>query len=75
LASVKGAVFVTEQFAFQKIVGQRAAVHRDEGVVAARTEIMQRSCGEFLAGAGLALDQHRRVHAGDAADDAQRLPE
>jgi hypothetical protein len=36
---------------------------------------MQRSCGEFLAGAGLALDQHRRVHAGDAADDAQRLAE
>src|SRR5271165_4362834 len=50
-----------EQLAFEKPGGHGRIVHLDEIAVAARTEFMNRARYDFLAGAGLAREQHGRV--------------
>ena len=69
------AALVAEQFAFEQIVGQRAAIDRNKREFVAGTEIMQRARRELLAGPGIALDQHCGIDAGNPFDDPQRLAE
>ena len=71
----EGAALMTKQFAFKQRVGQCAAVHRREGEIAAAAEIVQCARGQFLAGAGLALDQRRRVDVAKTLDEPQSLTE
>jgi flagellar biosynthesis anti-sigma factor FlgM len=66
---------VSEQFGFEQVVGQRAAVHGNQGSVPSRPGQVQRGGGQFLAGAGFARDQDRGTAAahhidqvGDPAD-------
>ncbi len=54
----EGAPHVAEQLRFEQCFGNRAAVERDEPIVAPRTVVVQRPGRELLAGAGLAGDQH-----------------
>src|ERR1700686_4021669 len=52
---------MSEQLAFEKPGGHRRTVHLDEISVAARTEFMNRTSYDFLAGAGLAREQYGRA--------------
>ena len=67
----EGAGLVAEQFAFQQLRRDCRGVQRHERLVRARRFAVQRARDQFLAGAGLAGDQHveRRLrHAADAAE-------
>ena len=55
---------MAEQLALQQVLGERAAVDADERAVAARAELVDRLGDQFLAGAGLAQEQHRGVGLG-----------
>ncbi len=70
------ALLATEQFAFQQFVGQRAAILDHERLAGTAGPIVNGARQQFLAGAGLAGDQHRNVEIGGAAakldDIAQR---
>ena len=64
---------VTEQLALEERRRHRGAVDRDERLLAARRQVVERARDELLAGAALAGDQHGRVAVGDAADQLDRL--
>ena len=52
---------MAEQFAFQKPGRDGGAVDLDQGAFAAPAEMMNRASDQFLARAGFALDQDRRI--------------
>ncbi len=57
-----------EELGLQQRLGDRAAVDRDEGAVAAVAAGVQGARHQLLAGAGLAAHQHRRHAAGHLGD-------
>ncbi|MCY1233227.1 hypothetical protein D9M72_457600 [compost metagenome] len=57
----EGALLVAEQFGLEQAVGNRAAVDRDERLVGARAVGVDHLGHQLLAGAALAVDQHRQV--------------
>ncbi len=59
----EAALDVAEELAFHQFRGNRAAVDRHEGLFGARTQIVDQPGGEFLAGAGIAADEHRGLAA------------
>ena len=59
---------MAEQLAFEQRLRQRPAVERDERGVAPRAVLVDRQRRKTLAGAGLALDQHRHVGGRQVAD-------
>ena len=60
----EGALLVAEQFAFQQLCRDRPAVDWHEWRVATLGVVMQITRNHFLAGAGLAEDQHAGVGVG-----------
>ena len=57
------ALSVTEQFALGQVLGNRAAMHGDEGVMPTLLiERMNRAREDLLAGSGLALQRERSCH-------------
>src|SRR5690606_36096431 len=64
------ALLVAEQLALEQRLGDRRAVHDDEGRRAARAELVHGARHELLAGAALARDQHVGARAGYALDRA-----
>ncbi len=54
----EGACLVAEQLALDQRLGQAAAIERHEMLPAARAVVVQAARHQFLAGAGLAVDQH-----------------
>ena len=58
----EGAADMAEQFGLEQLIRQGAAVHCHEGPAPA-TGLVGVAGQQFLAGAGLALDQHRHAHA------------
>ena len=67
------AFFVAEQFAFQKLFGNRGAVHREERLFAAVAVMINRAGDEFLAGAAFAGDERGGVGGGNLADEFEHL--
>ena len=61
--SGEGAAHVAEELAFDELLGDRRAVHRDEGAVRSAREPMDLTRNELLAGAVLARDEDARVGA------------
>ncbi len=57
----EGALLVAEQDRLHEIVGDRAAIDRDEGLGAPVALAVDGARDQLLADAGLALDQHRDV--------------
>ena len=55
------ALLVAEHLAFQQAGGNGGAVQLDEGALPARAEVVDGARQQFLAGAGLAVDQHRGI--------------
>ena len=68
LGAGEGAAFVAEQFAFQQGFGDGGAVDGDEGRFGAVAVLVDGAGDEFLAGAGLAADEHVDGLGGDAAN-------
>src|SRR3954451_23530927 len=64
---------MAEQFAFEQIIRQGAAIDRNEGKVPAAAEIVKSARRQFLAGAGLALKQDGGIDRGDPVKDVQGL--
>ena len=54
----EGAFLMAEQFAFQEVGGNRAAIHRHERVPGPARQFVNVARHHFLAGAGLAEYQH-----------------
>jgi hypothetical protein len=61
----EGASFVAEQLGFQQVFRDRRAVQGDERPSGAARFAVDVAGQHFLAGAGLAADQHRGIGAGD----------
>ena len=57
----EGALLVTEQFRLQQVVGDRAAIDRDERAVGAAAVGVDDLGHQLLASAALTVDQHRQV--------------
>src|SRR6266581_6164549 len=69
----EGASFVAEQFGLEQVAGNRRGVDGDEWRVAARAVPMQGARDEFLAGARVAVDQHRRMRLRETPDGAEHF--
>ena len=65
IRACKGALDVSEQFAFENPLADGRAVERHEALVPARGVVVERLGHEFLARAAFARDQDRRVRRGD----------
>ena len=63
---------MAEQRTLHQSLGKSGAVDGDEGLVGARTLVVDRPGEQLLAGARLALDQHGRAGDGDSAHDLHR---
>ena len=59
------ALDVAEELGLGETLGNRRGVERDEMLIVARAVVVNRPRDQLLAGAGLALDQHRAVHRRD----------
>src|SRR5262249_18587161 len=57
----ESAFFVPEEFAFQEARRDGAAVERDKGVRTPRAEVVRGAGQQFLARAGLALEEHSGI--------------
>jgi hypothetical protein len=71
----EGAALMAEQFVLKKRFRQGTAIDRRERESGARPEIMQGACGQFLPGAGFALDKDGGPVLGDARQSADGLDE
>jgi hypothetical protein len=60
---------VSKEFALEKFVGDRPAVHRDEGATRPDGETMDRLGDQFFSRAGLAEHQDRTVACGYSTDE------
>ena len=63
--SGEGAALVAEEFVFDQAFGDGGAVQCDEGLLAARREMVDGAREEFLAGAAFAEEQNGGVGGGD----------
>jgi hypothetical protein len=70
----ESATLVTEQHGFQHVLGNGGAVHRHEGPRGTRRTAMDETCQDFLAGAGLACDEHGAIARGDPARQCGKPP-
>src|SRR5262245_23066977 len=61
-------LFMTEQFRFQQVFGNRGTIHPHKRTITAIAELMNRVCDEFLASPGFAADQDRRRRVRDSPD-------
>ena len=61
LRAGKSPALVTEQLRLEQVLGHRSRIDGDERARCARTVAVQRARHQFLAGPGLASDQHRRA--------------
>ncbi len=64
----EGATLVAEELRFEQGIGQRTAVFGDEGLGGAAAFVMDGARHHFLAGTGLAGDQHGQIVRRDAGD-------
>ena len=65
------ALLVAEQLRFEQVFLQRGAVDLDEVARRPQRVVMDRAGDQFLARAGFAADEHRRIALGDLAHHAQ----
>ena len=64
----EGAPLVAEQLGFEQGFGERGTVHLDKRPAAPQTLVVQGRGHQFLAGAGLAVDEHGRLGGGHVDD-------
>ena len=66
LRSGEGPFFMAEQLAFHERLGEGRAVDGEKSLIAAWAGVVDDPSEQFLASAGLALNQDRNLAAGDA---------
>jgi len=64
----KAAFLVAEKLAFHQFGRNGAAIDRNKRFARTRPPVMYQPGDDFLSGAGLATDIHRRLAAGQLAD-------
>src|SRR5579884_89608 len=64
----ESARLVTEKFILQQVLIECRAIHGHEGLVLARAVHVDGLGDQFLAGAGLTLDEDGRARAGDVLE-------
>jgi hypothetical protein len=69
----KGAALMAEHLGLQQLMRNRRTVDRHEGAAAPCRQSMDRPRDDFLAGAALACDQHRRVGGRNAVDQRPKF--
>ena len=69
----EGALAMPEQLGLEQGVGDGAAVDGDEGPAVARREPVDGAGDQLLAGARLAVDEHRGLELGDLAHGAEEV--
>lgn len=69
----ESAARVAEEFVFDEIIRNRAAIDRHEGLPAARAEIVNGARGQLFAGTGFALDQNRHIARGHTPNERLHL--
>ena len=69
----EGTLAVAEEFSFEQRFGDGAAIHGHEGAGGARRTVVDGARHQFLAGARLAVHQHRRHAAPDLFHQAAHL--
>ena len=69
----EGTAFVAEQFGFKQILRNGRGVDGDERFRGSRAVTMQGACHQFLAAAGLAVDQDSRMRLRQPANGAEHL--
>src|SRR5207302_977373 len=77
MCSRERALFIAEEFRLDKGIRYRAAVNSDKRLLTSITELMDRPSDEFLARAGLALDENSERGVGhplDLLDNLLHLP-
>ena len=67
----KGALRMAKQLGLDEILGDRSAVDHHVRASCARTRFVHCFTREFLAGAGLAQNEHRRVGRGDLFENSK----
>jgi hypothetical protein len=76
LATPSGAgkcpVFVSQQLGFDQLVGNRRTIDRDERTTGAPARVMNALNEQFLAGAGLANDEHAGIRLGHHVGELDR---
>ena len=71
----EGSLHVPEQLALEQVLRQRAAVDRQERPVGPAGQVVDVPGDDLLAGAALALDQHRRVGRRHVLGELEHLDE
>jgi hypothetical protein len=71
----KRALHVPEQLGLEQALGERAAVEREERLVAARRDVVDIAGDDFFPGARFPFDQHGAVGRGDLLRQLQDLGE
>ena len=69
----EGPANVTEELAFEEVLRDRSAVHRDEGPSLSNADVVQRAGDELLAGPALSVQENGRLEVGDLADHREDL--
>ena len=69
----KAAFFVTEEFAFHQVFGNRTAVHGDKRCVFARRKFVDAACSLLFTRTAFARDIHGHVGGGEFADELAHL--
>jgi len=67
------AALVTEEDAFDELLGDRAAIDGDEGTARTLAFALDGACDQLLADAALALDEDRDLRFGGALAEADHL--
>ena len=67
----EGAALMAEQFRFDEILGNRAAIDRDQRLLRARAGGVDGIGDDFLADAAFPLDQHRHAGTGGLGGDGE----
>ena len=65
---------MAEQLGLRQTLGNRRRIEGDEALIGARAVLVNRPRDQFLAGAGLALNQHRAVHRRDDFERREHRP-
>jgi hypothetical protein len=65
------AALVSEQFAFQKVFGERRVIHGDERMLPARAVFVNRAREQFFARAGLTLHEHGGIRRSNLRNELE----
>ena len=73
VGTCEGALRMPEEFAFEKVLGDRPAIHRDERSFSPRRLCMDRTSDDFLARAAFAGHENRGLVSRHAVKHLEQI--